>query len=262
MSLLLALQVAGGPVNYADSLSVGNYVVSGKTITDSVGRVDALSVGAYAVSGKTITDSVARFDSLSVGNYVVSGKDITDVVTSGPITYADNLSVGNYTVSGISITDLIARNDSLSVGNYAVTGGDLTDDLVHAISSSGISSGGGMTGWDGKIYHSPEKIKPLGYKRTYFPDTQVRPIQEAQEVIEKLKTKDFDYKVQIFNEASDVVEQLKSEITKLQCMEGELSQFGREVEGIKAKLAIEQMRAQIEEIDVIFVMMVISSQTH
>jgi hypothetical protein len=124
----------GGATAYADSLSVGNYVVSGKTITDSVGRVDALSVGAYVVSGKTVTDSVVRGDSLSVGNYVVSGKDLNDVITSGPITYADSLSVGSYTVSGISITDLIARNDSLSVGTYVVSGSDLSDELIQPVS--------------------------------------------------------------------------------------------------------------------------------
>jgi hypothetical protein len=122
MSLLLALQTPGGPVNRTDSLSVGNYVVSGKTIIDSVSRSDALSAGTYVVSGKTVTDVLAKNDNLSVGSYLVPGKTVSDSVVR-----ADLLSVGAYTVSGKTVSDVVARADALSVGNYVVSGKDITD---------------------------------------------------------------------------------------------------------------------------------------
>lgn len=122
MSLLLASVGGGGPTNYADSLLVGSYVISGKTITDVRTRSDSLAVGAYSLSGKNITDVYAHNDNLSVGSYVISGKTVTDSVTRG-----DALSVGSYSISGKSITDVYARNDALSVGAYVISGKDITD---------------------------------------------------------------------------------------------------------------------------------------
>ena len=131
MSLLLALQAAGGPVNYADSLSTGSYVLSGKTVSDSVVKADNLSTGAYTLSGKTVTDVLARNDSLSKGSYSIAGQAVTDSVVR-----ADSLSTGTYTISGKTVSDIIARADQLSVGSYVISGKDITDAYVP---SGGIS---------------------------------------------------------------------------------------------------------------------------
>ena len=145
---------SGGPVSYADTLSVGAYAISGRTVSDSVVRADSLSVGAYAISGKTVTDvlakndalakgtysiagqnvtdSAVRADSLSKGTYTYVGKDVTDVVTTGGIAYADNLSAGAYAIAGKTVTDSITKVDALSVGAYIITGKTVTDSKVVA----------------------------------------------------------------------------------------------------------------------------------
>ena len=122
MSLLLALTGGGGgPTAYADSLSVGTYSISGKTVTDLIARGDALAKGAYTIAGKAITDTVARPDALSAGAYSISGKDITDVVTTGggTVAYADALSAGAYVIAGMSLVDVLAQPPTKHGGDDA-----------------------------------------------------------------------------------------------------------------------------------------------
>lgn len=127
MSLLLALQVAGGPTNYSDSLSAGSYAISGKSISDSVVRSDSLSKGTYTLTGISLTDKVVRGDSLSAGSYIVSGKALTDSVVRG-----DSLSNGIYTISGKTVSDSVVRSDQLSKGSYVVTGFNVNDVITTA----------------------------------------------------------------------------------------------------------------------------------
>jgi len=123
----------GGPVAYADSLSVGTYAISGNTVSDSVTRDDALAVGAYVISGKDVTDVVttagtAHADTLSAGGYAIAGQSITDSKA-----YADSLNVGAYSIAGQSVIDVRGRADSLAPGAYVYTGNDLTDVKTGAI---------------------------------------------------------------------------------------------------------------------------------
>lgn len=48
----------------------------------------------------------------------------------------------------------------------------------------------------------------------------------------------------------------------MQGLEVELKSVGREVEAIRAGMAIEQMQSQIEEIDTVFMIFMISAQIH
>jgi len=113
---------------YADSLSVGSYAIAGNTVSDSRSRADSLSTGAYVISGKTVSDSQVRADSLSTGAYVISGKTVSDSVVR-----ADSLSTGAYTIAGQSITDSKSVSDSLQVGSYIITGKNITDVKTGAI---------------------------------------------------------------------------------------------------------------------------------
>jgi hypothetical protein len=106
---LLGNQGGVGAAAYADSLSAGVYVLSGKSITDTRSRVDTLAAGAYVVSGQQITDAkvgaaVNYADALSGGSYLITGNALTDVKT-GAITYSDALSSGAYSLTGQSLTD-------------------------------------------------------------------------------------------------------------------------------------------------------------
>jgi len=128
--------------------------------------------------------------------------------------------------------------------------------------AGGIGSSGGMTGWDGKIHPFDELKKPLGHERIYFNDAQARPIQQAQEVIERVKEARPEQAQQLYSDAENVVWQLRIEIERLELMAIDLQALGRRAEIIRVEMAIEQMKAQIEEIDMVFVIFAISSQLH
>ena len=120
----------------------------------------------------------------------------------------------------------------------------------------GISSNGGLTSWDGKKYPLPSEVKPLGHERIYFDDTH------ARRVIEKVKKAKPEQEQQLFSEAENVIEQLQSEIIKLDALSVEMQTMGRRAEMIRVQLAIEQMKAQIEEVDAVFVMFMMVTTLH
>ena len=115
MSLLLAA-TSGGGTAYADNLSVGIYVLTGKTVTDSHVISDALSVGTYSVIGKSITDVYAHTDTLSKGFYTFTGLTVTD---------CEMTSASNAAVAGTGITVLRCNIHTAMQHCIYLGGGDL-----------------------------------------------------------------------------------------------------------------------------------------
>ena len=264
MSLLLALQGAGGPTAYADSLTAGSYTISGKTVSDSVVRADNLSAGSYLLSGKNITDLLTRNDSLSAGAYSISGKTVSDSVVR-----SDSLSAGSYTISGKSITDIVARSDSLSAGVYAITGKDITD----VVTTSGISYADYLLAGDYLITgQSLEDVVHAAQVATATPgfignlykakkqetDEEKRLRREAQGIIARAEVS--QPSEQLLDDAKDVIDQIKAELVNLKAKERAFVAQNRYAEMIRTQLAQEQLQAQIEEIDTAFVFMTILAQ--
>jgi hypothetical protein len=316
MSLLLALVTSGGPTAYADNLLAGAYVVSGKSVSDSVGKTDALSVGAYSLTGKALADSLGHADTLSKGSYTLTGNTVTDVKTvtnadilsAGAYTYtgqnitdvkvggstsysdtlnagayalsgntlsdsfshADALSVGAYALSGKSLTDSKAYSDALSVGAYLLTGNTVTDVKTGATSyldsllaGNYLLSGQTLTddysGTQQPILSTPGFYKAYTKKQETEEEKRLR--REAQGIIARVKVASPDSKDNLLlDDAVDVVEQIKLEIARLDLKAKYFERVNQQQNMIDAQLAKEQLQAQIQEVDDVFVMFMLLAQ--
>lgn len=255
------------PSGYNDGVFTNSsYAITGNALTDSIGHTDTLSKGTYSLAGQNITDvkvggSTSYSDTLNAGAYALSGNTLSD-----SFSHADALSVGAYALSGKAITDSKAYSDALSKGTYALVGNTVSDVKTGSTSYldnllAGNYLYAGISIADNYVSSQPIQATPGFYKayvKKQETEEEKRLRREAQGIIARAKTE--KPSKSLYNDAQDVTEQIKLEIARLglkaKYFEAQLQQQHQ----IEAQLKAEQLQSQINEIDEVFVMMMLIAQ--
>ena len=172
-------------------------------------------------------------------------------------------------VSAISFNPLAGTNDVRAsqfsfnplAGSNDVRVSQFSFNPLAAVSGGGVASGGGMIGTGMQRFYIPTDKSPpkaLGYKRTYFDQSRATPqFREVPSAIGIIRPDTVTFDI-----AERASQELQGEIARLELVSTNLQELGNIVGFMKAQQEIKELQMQVEELDVMFMMMMLSTKLH
>jgi hypothetical protein len=221
----------------AGSISLVGYAPA---ITQTVNQSVDPSAGTFTLTGyaPTITQIANQEVSPIAGSFALVGY-APDVVQSVTGTFLYPLAAG-FSLIGYTpdVAQTAHQSASPGVGSFTLTG--YAPDISQASTQTEQNSGGFIDYGENKRIHAGKEAL----------------LATAKKVIKNAKKRDPD----AFEEAIDVIAEIRAEIENLGIKAEYYERINKQQAMIQAQLAKEQLEAQIEEIDVVFGILIMLAQ--